>query len=1074
MKKKSGNPICESSWQKVLFGLRLTAFLLLASFVQASAGVTSSKVKGQTKVEVPEQNHNFEQPQKKQLKGKVIDDKGGPVPGATVLVKGSSIGTITDGDGNFNLDVPLDTKTLVFSFVGMKPQELPIDNETIFNVVLAEQTVGLEEVVAVGYGVQKKASVVGSIVTTTDKELKRTANTTNLGLALVGNLPGVTSIQTSYQPGNSDPKIVIRGQSSWNNTDPYVLVDGVERRMNDIDINEVDNISVLKDASATAVFGVKGANGVILITTKRGSKGKTLFEVSANSTMVFPSLLLDKLDAYDAYMVKDAAIERESVINPGSWAEYVPLQIAQRYRNPGNYQNLKYPEAFPNIDWQSYMLKNFSIDSEVNLNASGGNDIVKYFSSLSFMSQGDLLKIPDIDNYQGGFGYKRFNFRSNLDINITKSTVLTLNLAGNYGIQKTYNTGSWPADTYSLAGLYTTPPDAYQPIYSDGSFGVSPTIMTFLYNPLEFAATKGYQNNNTTNVTSDISLNQNLDAITKGLNASARFSFDNSYVSVSGINAEGAPQKYIDPAIEDAEPGTESQYITIYPATGINQFPWVMGHWGLRSETPSLTAFKRRFFYQAQLNYARQFGKHDVAVTGVFNREQYASGSEFPNFRENWIGRATYNYDNRYYTEVNGAYNGSEKFGPANRFAFFPSVGFGWTLKNESFFKDVAWLDRLRLRYNFGFIGDDNISTRWLYMSQWSYGGSLSLNNQYDQYSPYTIYQESTTGNPNVHWEKAKKINYGLDLAVFKNLISITADYFTENRSDILLSGSQRVFPSYYSPLSPPAANVGRVNKNGYEVELQFRKKIKNINIWANLSMTHVVNKIIYKEEPLMTESYLLAAGYSLGQTKSLITDGFLESWDEVYGSTMFQTNDQNKIPGDFRILDFNANGVVESDKDIAANGYSDIPQNTYNSSMGFDYKGFSAMVQFYGVNNVTRNVSRGNFANNTNIAYAHALDYWSVDNPNGTSFLPRWKAQGGTTGDYYNADGSYIRLKNAEVAYTFDGAFVKNLRLSSLRLYVNGNNLLFWSKLVDDREFGNSTAYPSSKRINLGLDVKF
>lgn len=1074
MKKEQVIPNCEFSRKKIFFVMRLTAFFILASCMHVSAASPSQK----SNTDKSEQNQSFaQQPQKKQIKGKITDDKGEPIQGATILIKGSTVGTIADVNGNFSLAIPDDAKTLVFSFIGMKSQEMTMGNKTSFNVVLEDQAIGLEDVVVVGYGTQKKASVVGSITQATGEALKRSGGVPNLGLALTGNLPGVTAIQTSYQPGESDPKIVIRGQSSWNNTDPYILVDGVERRMNDIDMNEVESVSVLKDASATAVFGVKGANGVILITTKRGVEGKAVFSVSANTTVVLPSRLVDKLDAYDAFMVKDAAIERESVINPSSWEDYQPFEIARRYRNPGNYQNLKYPEAFPNVDWQDYMLRDYTLDHRVNMNASGGTKIVKYFASLAYMSQDDLMDIPNILGYKAGFGYDRFNFRSNLDINITPTTILSLNMSGNYGVQKAYNTSGMPRDQYALAGLYNTPPDVFLPVYEDGRYGTSTSAGTTVKNPLTSAATEGYDITHKMDVNTDILLKQKLDFITKGLSATVRFSFDNSYASVSGISdKEGFPTKALDPGIEDAAPGTESNYIDIGPIAGINQFPWAKKPYTVKAEAGQLSSIKRRLFYQAQINYSREFGKHDVAATAVVNREEYASGSQFPNYREDWVFRATYNYDTRYFIEANGAYNGSEKFGPEYRFAFFPSMGLGWSLNNEAFLKDVKWLDKLKLRYNIGIIGDDNISDRWLYMSQYVYGGNLSLSNVVNTKSPYTIYKEGTTGSPNIHWEQAKKTNYGVEMAVLKNQVSISFDYFTENRTDILLTGSNRVFPPYYNPVSPPAGNVGRVNKEGYELELHLRKPLsKNFSLEASFSMAHVTNKIIFKEEPLLKESHLLDAGFALGQTKSTISNGFMTSWDEIYANPSSATNNEFKLPGDIGVLDFDANGVIEGSKDLAANGYSTVPQNTFNSTLSAHYKGFSAMVQFYGVTNVTRNTSRNFYVQGSNIAYAHALDYWSLDNPNGTSYLPRWEAGGGSDANFYNSDGSYLRLKNAEVAYTFDKAFAKNFGISSCRLYLNGNNLLFWSKLIDDREYGNAnTFYPASKRVNIGLDIKF
>ena len=628
-------------------------------------------------VETPERLMPEQQPQKKQLKGKVIDTKGEGIPGTSVVVKGTTVGIITDFDGNFTLNAPADAKTLSFSFIGYKSQEVTIGNQTIITVILEEQTVGLEEVVAVGYGVQKKASVVGAITNTTSKELVRSGGVTNMGMALTGKLAGVTTIQTTGQPGKEDPKIYIRGQGTWNGGQPYILVDGVERKMNDLDMSEVDNISVLKDASATAVYGVKGANGVILITTKRGSKGKPQLSLSANSTLRWPAGLMPKLDSYDMFMVKNSAIEREVPLSEAMWADYTPLTVVQRYRNQ---QSLKYPEAYPNVDWQKEMVKPYTMDHRVNMNVSGGTDFAKYFSSLAYSTQGDLLKT--IDNGRGytpGFGYNKFNFRTNLDLNLTKTTSLKFNLAGIYSQLKSQR-GSIPIDNI-LSAQYALPPNAFLPQYADGRWGVSTNTDTRMVNSAAVMANQGYDQRKTTDLTSDIGINQKLDFITQGLSASANLSFDNHFETIKSLAEYGQwPTKYINPAIEDMPAGGDpNSYIILGPVAGTNQFSWIYRPWSISDENADnlISTLRRRLYYQAQLSYARSFGKHDVTATGVFTREQLATGSEFQRYREDWVARATYNYNNRYFAEFNGAYNGSEKFGPAYRFAFFPSGAVG-------------------------------------------------------------------------------------------------------------------------------------------------------------------------------------------------------------------------------------------------------------------------------------------------------------------------------------------------------------------------------------------------------------
>jgi TonB-linked SusC/RagA family outer membrane protein len=1026
--------------------------------------------------------------------GTINDEANESIIGANVLVVGTTLGTITDINGKFSIEADPNAK-LKITYIGYDTKLIDVNKEQLV-ITLTPSTKTLDEVVVVGYGQQKKASVVGAITTTSSKELERTGGVPNMAMALTGNLAGVTTIQSSSQPGRDDPKIFIRGQSTWNGGEPYILVDGVERRMNDLDMSEVANISVLKDASATAVYGVKGANGVILITTKRGTKGKPVLSMSYNSTLEIPSLLVDKLDSYNTLRIKNQAIEREISVSENSWIDYMPMTMVERYRNQ---QSLKYPEAYPNIDWRKETIKDFTTDHRFNLNLTGGTDFAKYFTSVAYLHQGDLMKIPDNDRgYTPGLGYDKFNVRANLDLNLTKTTVFKINIAGVYSTTKqTYAAGSGNdealGDYRAFQGVYSTPPNAFMPRYSDGYWGRSPIINDNLVNGLMSVANAGIRNTNKTDLTTDFGLTQKLDFITQGLSFSGNFSFDNHFETRGGIwdnsstVAQNVYQKYIDPKIEDMLPGENpNSYITYYPISGKNQFDFVPIPWTVRDEGVIASAvgedmlkyLRRRLFYQAQLNYANTFGKHDVTATGVFNREQMATGSEFQHYREDWVFRATYNYDGKYFGEFNGAYNGSERFGINNRFAFFPSAAVGWTISNEKFMKDISWLDKLRLRYSLGKIGDDGgTSQRWLYATQWSYGGSAMMSELATSSgsSPYKYYKESVVGNPDIQWETAIKSNLGLEFAVLKNFLSANIEYFTEDRSNILLDGSSRILPSYFGA-TPSTANVGRVTKKGYEIELRFNKNLGKFHLWLNTSMTHAVDRIISKEEPQFKDAYLKAEGYQIDQTKTLINNGYYNNWDEIYASTPLAANDKTKLPGNYNTIDFNADGVINSASDRAPFGFSTRPQNTYNLSFGADYKGFSAMLQFYGVNNVSRVFAFNDFNSNLDIAWPHSLDYWSKDNQNATSYLPRWKSTMYSTGNYFLYDGSYLRLKTVEFAYTFTGAWIKKQGLSSAKLFVNGNNLFFWSKMPDDREQGSNVAdgYPSAMRINMGVDVKF
>jgi len=1046
--------------------------------------------------------------QSRTVTGTVTDANNLPLPGVTVLVKGTTIGTITDAEGKFTLSVPAATKSISFSFVGMTSKDVPLTSQTSYSVSLAETSQALGEVVVVGFGIQKKESVVGSIVTATQESLKRSGSPANLAQALTGQLAGVTTIQSTGEPGADDPRILIRAQGTWNNSQPLILVDGVERKMNDIDISEVENISVLKDASATAVFGVKGSEGVILITTKRGQIGKPRLTVEANFTIKEISRYPDKLNAYDALMARNKAVEQALPTQESDWAYAMPMQMVNYYHNyPGFDRNsyipdgsggmtpFKYREVFPDVNWPKENLKPFGTSNRVNLNVSGGTNFAKYFGSFSFMHDGDILEsgLKTDRPYKSQWGYDRFNFRTNLDFNITKTTVLTVNLAGMVGTKfESFNVN---ANSSYWNGLYNIGPTAFPPRFDDGYWGYfDPNPIR---NPVAMVNNDGIETHIRTQVTTDFALKQNLDFITKGLTVSASLSYDNRFDTSGGIaefiNGGGGYSRWVDPNIIYMKPGEVYDQYVYGSNRASGYFDYVPQPVTYLAESSGGTGFQnngndwwgvpqplpyRRLYYKGQIDYARKFGKHDVAFTGVVDREQYSQGSEFPRYREDWIGRVTYNYDGRYFVEANGAYNGSEKFSKKNRFGFFPSIGASWMLSNEKWLKK-DWLDKLKLRYNIGRVGDDNFGERWAYMTVWAIGDNTNFGNVPSS-SPYQQYYEQTIGNPNLKWETSQKQNFGFEAALFKNLINLNIDYYTDDRKDIFMSAGQRSVAPFWGP-EPVSANLGKTHTQGYEVELKLQKNFGKANVWLNTSFTHAKDKVLYMEDPAGYFDYQKAAGFQIDQTKTGITAGYLNNWDDVYGMTAYTNNKAYYLPGDIRTVDWNGDGIVNlnNGSDAAPYAYPTRPQNTYNYQLGVDVKGWSFMVQFYGVNNVNRTMSMWP-------AFADGGTYSKVFTATANGWTPTnldasWKAlrisNNTTDGNLYLVDASYFRLKTAEVAYTFSTApWLKRLGVSSLRVYLNGNNLILWSNIWDDREdtAGDQFAYPLMKRFNMGLTVNF
>ncbi len=1005
------------------------------------------------------------------ITGVVHDDQSEPVVGATVVVEGTTIGTITDYNGEFSLKVPVDAKNIQISFIGFQIQTIEISGRSQFNIVLASETELLEDVVVVGYGQQKKESVVGSITQTTGEVLERAGGVTNVGAALTGQLPGVITYSSSGQPGEEDPNIIIRTQTSWNNSSPLILVDGIERSMSDVDISSVERISVLKDASATAVYGVRGANGVILITTKRGKEGKANIQVRANTTMKIPSKLPEKYDSYDALMLRNQSIERELAVSEVSWADYTPVDVINKYRYPSS---LEESERYPNVDWEDVLFKDFATSYNASVNVAGGTKFVKYFSAIDFLNEGDIFKTVDNgQGYESGFTYNRINVRSNLDFQLTKTTTFSSNLFGSNGVKET----PWGFDdayTTPWTSAYYTAPDAMMPKYADGTWGYFQPHDAAQPNSVYILARNGLEKQTQTKITTDFKLNQDLDFLLEGLSFELTYSNDNTFKEVDrGISDStfgNVQRKWINP-----DTGEEIYELENDAQT---QFDFVdQVYWDTNAGSVSTSKTYRKQYYSARINYARSFGAHNVTGLGLFSREKSATGGVFPYYREDWVFRGTYNYADKYMFEFNGAYNGTEMFGPGYRFAFFPSLSAGWMLSEESFMKSMDFLDMFKIRGSWGRIGDDAVSGRFLYADQWVYRGSSYLGANSKNTSPYTYYTNTQTGNPDISWETVEKRNIGVDYALFDGLIAGSFDYFNDHRTDILLTGGNRAIPSFFGG-EPADGNFGEVKAKGYELEVRLSKKVRDVRLWANLNMNHAINEVIFADDTEYTPEYQKDAGYSIGQTTSYIDAGYLSSWDDVLGSTIRNSNNDVKLAGDYNIIDFNGDGVIDQD-DKAPYDYTSVPQNTYSGTFGLDWKGLNFSVQLYGVSNVTREVLFPTFHESKNNAYVEG-SYWTVDG-GGDVPLPRWLAlqKDEARGTRYWYDGSYVRLKTAELGYTFKKGWTKHVGMNSCKFYVSGNNLFLWTDMPDDREsnFGGSSrsgAYPTFKRITFGVDITF
>lgn len=1012
------------------------------------------------------------------VSGTVVDDTGEPLIGVSVMLKGKNAGVTTDIDGNYTIQVPnVKTASLTFSYVGMEAQEIKLNGRTKIDVTLKPNSNALDEVVVVGYGQQKKASIVGAITQTSGAVLERAAGVHDIGAALTGNMPGVTTTQSSGMPGDEEPQITIRGASSWNSSAPLVLVDGIERPMSSVDISSVESISALKDASATAVYGVKGANGVILITTKRGAEGKAKIDVGFTATMKTISRLPDKYDSYDALMLHNKVIEHELALSPNSWSYLIPQSRINKYRYRTSIEDI---ERYPNVDWQDELFKDHAMSYNAYVNIAGGTKFVRYYTAVDFVDEGDLFRSFDSSRgFNTGFAYNRLNVRSNLDFSITPTTTFKVNVAGSNSSRKTpFNGAGMYTVDWSAAqiwgSVYSTAPDIFMPQYSDGSIGYYPLNAAQTTNSVGNILSAGTMRMTTTRINTDFVLEQDLSMITKGLNFRGMISWDNLFVeSKRGIeipSGAARKRKYIDPATGAVQED---------PYDGLTHFDYHTDP-SLNQHSGEIQNGKtqRHVNYQLQLNWARQFaGKHDVGATAVWTRQEDAYGSEIPRYREDWVFRTTYSFDGRYMVEYNGAYNGSEKFGKGYRFGFFNSGAIGWRISGEPFFKALLpYVNNLKIRASYGEIGDDT-GDRWLYMDQWAFGGNAIMDGSArpGNASPYTFYYQTMMGNPDAHWEKVTKMNLGIDYGFLNDMFAGSVEIFKDKRKDILVKGADRSVPTYFGG-SAPTANLGRAESQGFEVELRFNYPInRDMRVWANLNMTHAKNKIIDRDDPKLKPDYLKEAGYAIGQYRSHIDAGFLNNYDMIYGAPAFSELNDQRLPGDYYIIDFNGDGTVDAD-DRAPYGYTETPQNTYNATLGFEWKGFSVFAQFYGVTGVSRTVDLRSFENQMNNAYDLHRDWWAPDG-SGDMLYPRWLSTPNVNayGTQWIYDGSYIRLKNVEIAYTWSSGWIKKLGLSNLKVYLNGNNLWLWTRMPDDREsnYGYAaSAYPTTRRFNLG--VKF
>lgn len=1032
------------------------------------------------------------------VKGQVWDEVlNEPLIGVNVSVKGTNTGVITDVDGNFTIKAQKN-QVLHFTFIGYKDVEIVVKpNLNLTKVVMSENLQQIEEVVVVGYGQQKKASSVGAITTAKGEDLLKVGSVTTVSEALQGQMPGVVAINTSSKPGADAADLFIRGKATWGNASPLVLVDGAERNFNDVDVNEIESISVLKDASATAVYGVKGANGVILLTTKRGSNKKPTVNFSANFGFKQPTTKL-KWSDYPTSM----KMYNEAAANDGMWDKMIPESTIAAWEHAyatGNYG--PYNDYFPQVDWWNEMVDNFGFQQNYNLNISGGTERMSYFASIGMLNDGDIYNTKKQSDFDPRFYYKRYNWRTNFDFKLTKSTLLSVNIAGKMGYrnQPGYRDAD-NGDSYIFDPFIQTPSNLFPVKYSDGEWGAD---LLGEGNIVAQMNSQGQRTYKSFQGFYDFILKQDLDMITKGLSVKATVSY-NTYsdrqssifkAKIYGVDDAGASKngniRYYR-EYDYSSPIVNADGTIDYPLIREERFPT----WQMEEDRPvgashdNFQSYGRQLYYEVAVNYQRSFNDHNVTALAVFNRKitdstesKDNSKMAFASYEEDWVGRVTYNWKERYLAEMNAAYTGSEKFAPGKRFGFFPSFSLGWRISEEPFLKKIQekWLTNLKVRYSYGEVGSDNGALRFNYIQLFESGNNVTFGRNQDiAFGP--LYTEGKMAYRDATWETATKQNLGIEMTIIRKL-KASVDLFKESRTGILMA---RNTTAPWMGAGLPSVNIGETKNHGMELELGWNDKIgKNFAYFAKFNFSTSENRIVFKDDPNRLDDYLKAAGKPIGYATKYIATGNLGSIDDIFNYTQsgIKNGAQNRlIPGDLAYIDYNGDGVVD-EKDMVPVANQNYPLTTYGFSLGFTYKGFGVNALFYAATGVYKEQIGSflwDFPKSNVKAQPGTLDRWTPDDSGSTKLIRPsvhlvndYNVVGST---YTYTNHSYLRLKNLEVNYNFPKAWIKSMRISSCQVYVNGNNL-FTITSADDRrdpETSSSSVYPIVRRYNVGARLSF
>lgn len=1020
--------------------------------------------------------------QTKTVKGVIYEEETGePMPGATVSVEGSTRGVMTDLDGSFELTGVKPTDKLKFECLGKETQVLQVGTMTNFVVKLKNAANELDEVTVVAFGKQRKESVIGSISTVDVKTLK--VPSSNLTTALAGNVAGVIAYQRTGEPGQDNADFFVRGITTFGaNTSPLILIDNIELTSTDLarlQPDDIESFSIMKDATATALYGARGANGVIFVTTKRGQEGPAKIFARVETSISAPT---DVVELADPVTYMKSYNEAISTRDPLGELMYTYDKIEQTGKPGAN--RLIYPAN----DWYDMLFKDFATSYRANVSARGGGKVATYYVSGAYTEDTGVLKVDKRNSFNNNIDDKNYTLRSNVDINVTPTTKLAVRLTGNFrDYQGPLNGGS---DVYRQV-MHSDPVlfPAYYPVddehvgiqhimfgnYEDGSY----------INPYANLV-KGYKNYQRSQMIAAVQLEQDLKFITKGLSFMTLFNL--TRLSEFTVNRQFNPYWY---RLDRYDSYTGEYHVNRINENGTDYLTY----------SESGKTVKNTMYSETRLNYNRSFGKHDVTGLLVFTASESLTANagslqlSLPSRNAGLSGRFTYGYDKRYFVEYNFGYNGSERFHKSHRWGFFPSAGLAWMMSNEKWFKPLTKVvSNLKLRYSYGLVGNDNIgssSNRFYYLSEMSMNNSgLGASFGETRNVSYNGIGVVRYANEAITWEKSYKSNYALELGLFKKL-DIIAEYFTEHRTDIFMQRAD--IPNTMGLQAAVYGNIGQARSKGIDIQADYKQAWAS-GLWASAraNFTYSTGKYDVYEEPTYPESYRQHAGRSIRQTWGYIAERLFVDDEDAANSPSQAAFGSQYGGGDIKYTDVNGDGVI-TNADMVPIGYPTSPEIIYGFGVSLGHKGFDFSVFFQGLGRESfwidatsaystkyNKYGTAPFVNNGQLLKAYSDSHWSEDNRDIYALYPRYSAyenhNNTQVSTWWMRDGSFVRLKQMEFGYTLPRKLTNKIHIDNLRVYFQGNNLLCWSKfkLWDPELAGEGFNYPIQRTFNIGVNVTF